>query len=172
MRIRRSRSVRALLVTAAVGLVFGGATAGQANALPDPGSLPAPVPAPEVPNVLDLPKPQEGPTVPEPDGPDGPQAPETSELPDAPANANCSEDPGVDVDQSDPAFTTITISLTCEADAEFHRIITATAGSVELLRIDTRTVVNADASHSTSITIPKAEVCVTNGTTGEELCLP
>lgn len=84
----------------------------------------------------------------------------------------CSEPPAVDVDQSDPAFSTITISLACETDTQFHRIITATVGGVEVLKIDTRTDVAADAAHKTTITIPKAQVCVTDPDADEQSCLP
>lgn len=86
--------------------------------------------------------------------------------------AECSNPPAVEVDQSDPDFTTITISLSCEGEALFHRIVAATVGGVEILRIDTLTDVVAEATHTTSVKLPKAQVCITDGSTGEQTCIP
>lgn len=88
------------------------------------------------------------------------------------SSSPCSEPPSVEVDQSDPDQTTITISLACEAEAEFHRIVTATLGGVEILRIDTRTEVTAAAEHTTTVTIAKAQVCITDPDADEEVCVP
>lgn len=90
----------------------------------------------------------------------------------ASSGSKCSQPPAVEVDQSDPDQTTITISLACEAETTFHRIVTATLGGVEILRIDTLTDVTAAASHTTTVTIPRAQVCVTDPEAGEEVCVP
>lgn len=108
----------------------------------------------------------------EPNTPDPKLTDPPAELKPTPSPADCSEPPSVRVDQSDPAFTTISISLSCQAETQFHRIVTASIGGVEVLKVDTRTDVAADASHATEIRIPKAQVCLTDGETGEETCLP
>lgn len=130
MRIRRSRGIRALAVTATAGLLLGGVAVTTASAAPTAGLGSTSTPEP------------------------------------------CSEPPHVDVDQSNPVSTTISVAFACQAEAELHRIITASVAGSEILKIDTRTAVSADATHATEITIPKAVVCITDGTTGDENCLP
>lgn len=96
----------------------------------------------------------------------------------ASAPAECGQPPSVEVDTSDPAVTTITIAVSCQAEARLARIVTATVRvgpmAVEVLRVDTRTDITAGASHVTTVTIPAvgAEVCVEDPDTREETCLP
>lgn len=181
MRIR-SHGVRALALTAAAGLLLGGVAITSASAAPTVGlgqDLPADIP-PGLPASIEPELPETGVEDKLPDTGVEDKLPDTGveeKLPatgvdDASAPEPCSEPPNVDVDQSDPAYSTISISFSCEAEAELHRIITATVGGTEILKIDTRTMASGTVEHATEVTIPKAVVCITDGSSGEETCLP
>jgi hypothetical protein len=139
------------------------------DGLPDVPDLPAELPdLPSVPGLPDLPD------LPLPAGDDSDSSkpapgPKTN-LPDA--SAPCSEPPSVDVDQSDPAFTTITISFVCESEKAFHKVISASIGDITILEIDTQTVTASYGAHATTLRVPKATICVTDLTDDSKKCLP
>lgn len=132
--------------------------------VPDLPGLPGELPdLPGLPTIPDLPLPNGGDS-------DKPAPGPKSDLPDAPSP--CSEPPSVDVDQADPAFTTITISFVCESEKSFHKVITAEVAGQTLLEIDTQTVTASYGAHSTTLRVPKATICVTDLSTDSKKCLP
>lgn len=128
-----------------------------------PGELPD---IPSLPGVPDLPLPAgDLDNVPEPRSSDLPEAPETPDVP-------CSEPPSVEVDQSDVAFTTITISFVCESEKSFHKVISVKAAGQTILELDTQTVTASYGAHATTLRVPKATICVSDLTDDSEKCLP
>jgi hypothetical protein len=135
--------------------------------LPLPGDVPGLPDLPDLPGVPELPG---VPNLPLPgDSSDQAPAPK-SDLPDAPAP--CSEPPSVDVDQSDAAYTTITISFVCESEKAFHKVISAEVAGTTILEIDTQTVTASYGAHATTLRVPKATICVTDVLKDAKKCLP
>jgi hypothetical protein len=162
-------------------VLTGGVSQAVEPRLPD---LPLPtdgLPLPNVPGVPDLP---DLPSVPGlPDLPDLPLPSDSGDSDKAPAPkgglpddsdvpAPCSEPPSVDVDQSDPAYTTITISFVCESEKAFHKVISAEVAGVTILEIDTQTVAASYSAHATTLRAPKATICVTDLLKDSKKCLP
>lgn len=88
-----------------------------------------------------------------------------------PGAGACSQAPSVVVNQSDPNFSHITISLACQSTTHFHRVVSASVAGTEILSVDTLTDIIADAASTTKIKLPKALVCVTNPDTGAQNCV-
>jgi hypothetical protein len=174
-------------------VLSGGVSQAVEPPLPD---LPLPtdgLPLPEVPGVPDLPLPTDG----LPDLPGVPSVPGLPNIPDLPlpggdsddsdaskpapgpktnlpdgVPAPCSEPPSVDVDQSEAAYTTITISFVCESEKAFHKVVSASIGDITILEIDTQTVTASYGAHATTLRVPKATVCVTDLLKDSKKCLP
>lgn len=180
MRIRHlARNVVVVGTVLSALVLAGGVSQAVEPRLPGLPDLPIPVPTDDlplpdgVPGLPDLPDVPDLPGVPDlplpSDASDQAPAPK-SDLPDAPAP--CSEPPSVDVDQSDPAFTTITIGFVCESEKAFHKVISAEVAGTTILEIDTQTVTASYGAHSTTLRVPKATICVTDVLDDAKKCLP
>jgi tetrahydromethanopterin S-methyltransferase subunit E len=95
----------------------------------------------------------------------------TASQASTPDTGACSQAPSVVVNQSDPNFSYITISLACQSTTHFHRIVSAAVAGTEILSVDTLTDIISDAASTTKIKLPKALVCVTNPDTGAQNCV-